>query len=569
MSIFTVKRRLADLRRLRQIVGIVSEAGGGVLLNEIDLAYLVPFKNRIRSIFRKSRTAEPLIQQKPSGFTVSPMVLRQTLEKLGPTYVKLGQILSLRTDLVGERIAKEFSKLQNRVEPFPPEEARSILKAELGRDADLVFIAFDPEPIAAASLSQVHRAFLPDGQKVAVKIQRPGIRETIEADIHILLHLAASIEKFIPESKTFKPVKLVQEFADWTIRELDFGVEGHNADRFRAMYAGNPHVKIPKVHWEYTTPRILTMEFVDGVAADDAEGMRRLGINPHTVARYGIRALLTQFVKEGFFHADPHPGNYFALPGNKVCFQDFGMVGYLDRQQRQEIVSCFLAFTKHDGESFLQHVMHLMKPDPASDLAGFSKDVFEILNEFFYSPKTPSIAKSLFRILNRAPARGISVPADLALFAKAFVTTEAMGLKLWPDFNLNDELKPLADEAMKDFLNPLKRLDELKANAFDYLDYIERLPEESMRLLDKIQRGELGVKIDASDLTGLKEEFDRQNDVRILGIVTITVLIVTVFLRVSEGQRTLLGLSLSNLASVLSVILIVWLAFKIKKRPAA
>jgi ubiquinone biosynthesis protein len=567
MGIFTVKRKLADLRRLRQILGIVYEAGGGALLNEIDLAYLIPLKGRIAEVLGKDHSKDALIQQKPSGLKVSPTTLRLTLEKLGPTYVKLGQVLSLRSDLVGEKIAKEFSRLQNQVEPFSEAEARDILRNELGKDADLAFLAFDPKPIAAASLSQVHRAFLPDGRKVAVKIQRPGIQEVIEADIHILLHLAASIEKFIPESKPLKPIKLVQEFADWTVRELDFCVEGHNADRFRAMYADNPNVRIPKIIWDYTTPRVLTMEFIEGVAADDQVGMQRLNINPKIVAQHGIRALLTQFVKEGFFHADPHPGNYFALQGNKVCFQDFGMVGYLNRQQRQEMVSCFMAFTNKDAESFLRHVMHLVKTDAESDASGFGKDVFEILNEFFYSPKTPSIAQSLFRILNKAPGRGISVPADFALFAKAFVTTEAMGLKLWPDFDLNKELKPLTDEVMKDFLNPLKRLDELKSNAFDYLDYIERLPEESMRMLDKIQRGELGVKIDASDITGLKEEFDRQNDVRILGAITVTVLIVTVFLRVSEGTRTLLGLPMSSLASGLSLILIVWLIFKVRKRP--
>jgi ubiquinone biosynthesis protein len=567
MGIFTIKRKLADLRRLRQILGIISEAGGGALLNEIDLSYLIPIKGRLANALGKNRSKDALVQQKPSGLKVSPVTLRKTLEKLGPTYVKLGQVLSLRTDLVGEAMAKEFSKLQNQVEPFSETEARKTIRDELGKDADLAFLAFDPVPIAAASLSQVHRAFLADGRKAAVKIQRPGIQETVEADIHILLHLAASIEKYIPESKPLKPVKLVQEFADWTLRELDFCVEGHNADRFRAMYADNPHVKIPKIIWSHTTPRVLTMEFIDGVAADDQAGMRRLGINPQTVARHGIRALLTQFVKEGFFHADPHPGNYFALPGNVICFQDFGMVGYLNRQQRQEMVSCFLAFTHKDAESLLKHVMHLVRTDAESDVSGFGKDVFEILNEFFYSPKTPSVAQSLFRILNKAPARGIGVPADLALFAKALVTTEAMGLKLWPDFDLNEELRPLTDEVVRDLLNPLKRLDEIKSDAFDYLDYLERLPEESMRMLDKIQRGELGVKIDASDITGLKEEFDRQNDVRILGAITVTVLIVTVFLRVSEGVRTFLGLPMSTLASGLSLILVIWLAIKVKKRP--
>lgn len=568
MGIFKVKSRLADLRRLRQIAGIISEAGGGILFNQLDLAYLVPLKNRFRTALRLKHVSEPLIQEKPGGLKVSPAVLRQTLERLGPTFVKLGQVLSLRSDLVGERMAKEFSRLQNRVSPFPLPQAKEIIKRELGKDAELAFVAFDPVPIAAASLSQVHRAYLPDGQLVAVKIQRPGVRETVEADIHILLHLAWLLEKYVPESQPLGPLKLVSEFADWTMRELDFAVEGHNADRFRAMYRGNPHVKIPRIYWDYTTPRILTMEYIDGVAADDIQGMRRWGINPQTVARHGIRALLTQFIKEGFFHADPHPGNYFALRGDKICFQDFGMVGYLNRQQRQEMVSCFLAFTGRDAETFLRHVLHLVKTDAGSNVAGFSKDVFEILNEFFYSPKTPSVAQSLFRILNRAPARGISVPADLALFAKAFVTTEAMGLKLWPGFDLNAELKPLTDDVVKDFLNPGKRLDELKANAFDYLDYIERLPEESMRMLDRIQRGELGVKIDASELTGLKEEFDRQNDVRILGVITGAVFVVAVFLRVMEGRRDIVGLPVSTLATGVTLALFVWLALKVRKRPS-
>ena len=566
MNFFTAKRQIADIKRLRHILGVVFEAGGGIMLERVNLNYLVPLRMRVRKAFHATSVDQLLIQS-PSGYALSEKVLRETLERLGPTFIKFGQVLSLRSDLVGERIANELSKLQSEVKPNPYEEICAVVRQELGKNPEELFAAFDPIPVAAASLSQVHRAMLADGSEVAVKIQRPGIRNMIASDIHILLSLAELMEKYIPETVHYQPVRIVKEFADWTERELDFAVEGHNADRFRFMYRDNPNVKIPEIHWDFTTPRVLTMEFIHGLRANDIKGMREMGIDPKTIATRGVDALLRQFLIEGFFHADPHPGNYFVLPDNVICFQDFGMVGYLSQDQRKELLSCFVAFTDRDADSYIKHVLHLSVTSQSSDVDGFRKDVQEVLNDFFYSPSPKSVAGSFFHVLTLSAARNVRYPADLALFGKALVTTESMGHILYPGFNLEEVLSPFVETVLKEYLNPMKELKGLKSDMFDYLGYARRLPEETVNLLDRIRKGDMGVKIDPANLMDIKEEFDRQNDVRILGLILTAIFIVTAALRYSEGRRSIVGIPLSTIGIVAFVGLFVWMILKVGQKP--
>jgi len=439
MSTNPSKLGFGDLARLREIAGIVFDVGGGALLKQARLSYLVPLKCRIHCLFRRRDQDKCLIQMKGDGRVISPEALREAFERLGPTFIKLGQVLSMRADLMGEELSEELSKLQSDVPPFPYEKAYVILREDLKRDPLEVFSRVEEKPIAAASLSQVHRAFLKDGTEIALKIQRPGITRTIERDIHILFFLASAASRAWPELKRYQPLRAVKEFADWTMRELDFTVEGHSAERFRVIFARNDHVHIPRIYWDYTAPRVLAMEFLHGVKADDLEGMKKLGVDAEALARYGVDALLQQFLIDGFFHADPHPGNFFAMGGDTLCLHDFGMVGYLNQGQRTELVSCFVAFVDKDIDGFFKHFMHLAAIDGASDVSGFRKDVSSILSGFFYSPRPPSIAGAFFRIINRGAAHGIRFPADLALFGKAIMTTEAMGLKLYPGFDFNRE----------------------------------------------------------------------------------------------------------------------------------
>ncbi len=558
---------IGDLNRLRKILTVIFEAGGGILIEKIRLKYLVPWSCRIHCFFLRRPAKKCLVQMSGEKQIVAAEILREVLEKLGPTFVKLGQVLSLRADLVGEEISEELSKLQDKVTPFSYEDVRRIIKEELRQEPENIFKSIEKKPIAAASLAQVHRAYLKDGTEVAIKVQRPNIRKIIEQDIHILFYLAHLVERFVTELRPYQPLRVVKEFADWTLRELDFKAEGNNAERFRYAFKDNLHIKIPVIFWDYTTPRLLTMEFVTGIKANDLEGIRKLKVNSRELALYGVGAVFQQFLIDGFFHADPHPGNFFALKGGVLCLHDFGMVGYLTAEQRKELVSCFVAFVDKDIDSFFKHFMHLALVSEKSDLAGFRKDALAILSDLFFSPKRPSVAWAFFRVINRGAAHNVSFPADLALFGKAVITTEAMGLKLYPEFDFNKELQPFVDKALKFYLNPRRTLRSLKTDVFDYLEFLKTLPERTQTLLEKLEGGEISVKFDAAELLEFKKEFDRQNDLRILGMVLVAVLLVTGGFFYLEGARTILGVNLSTVGVVASAILFVWFIAKVRRQP--
>lgn len=567
MSIFSIKQNVGDIRRLRVILGVIFEAGGGVLIKKAQLKYLVPWKCRIHCFFHPPRSNQCLIKMSEGGAEFSPQILRAVLEKLGPTFIKLGQVLSMRADVVGEKISDELSKLQSNVPPFPYEEARRVILEELRATPEELFKSFEKEPSAAASLAQVHRAHLKNGKEVAVKIQRPYIRNTIEQDIHILFFLARLSERLLPEARAYQPIRLIKEFADWTMRELDFKVEGNNAERFRAAFKDNPHINIPTIFWKLTTMKILTMDFVHGVKADDVAGIRALHSDPKQLALTGVEAFFQQFLVDGFFHADPHPGNFFVMKNNMLCLHDFGMVGFLTPEQRQELASCFVAFEDRNIDNYLKHFLHLAATTEQSDLSGFRKDASEILSELFFTPNQPSIAWSFFHLINKGAERRLEFSADLALFGKAIITIEAMGLKLYPKFDLNKEMQPFVEQALQSYLDPAKTWQTFKTDIFDYVEFFKTLPEKTQRLLHKIDEGGMNVKIDATEILGIKTEFDRQNDVRILGAVTMMVMVLSAIFLYWEGKKDILGIPISSVGLIISAVLLVWFLVKVFKRP--
>lgn len=556
---------------------IVVESGGGMLIHRMRLRYLLPLRYRLGPFFRpwewngrppKGRPEEEgLVRMEAAGPIFTPPALRSLLERLGPTFIKLGQILSMRADLVGAALSEALSKLQSNADPFPYETAREILKEELGEYPEALFKAFEKKPVAAASLAQVHRALLKEGDEVAVKIQRPHIGKIIEQDIHILFFLAGLAERFIPEMRAHQPTRIVREFADWTLRELDFRAEGHNADRFRYIFKENPDIYIPKVYWPYTTTRVLTAGFSHGVKATDLDRIEAFGVDRKRLASIGVDAFFRQFFIAGFFHADPHPGNFFAMPDGGLCLHDFGMVGYLDETSRRELLSCLIAFVNKDIEAFTKHLLHLAILEEGSDLAAFEKDIAGILSEFFFSAHSPSVAWAFFRVINKAARRGVRFPADLALFGKALVTTEGMGSKLYPEFDFNKELEPYVRNALKDYFSPKKAFRKLQTDLLDHVGALVGLPDRIGHVLAKIEKGEIGVKIDTADLEGVKREFDRQNDLRILGIVLTAVGFGTAALLHLEGKTAFFGFSLSRLGVLIFVVLLVWFAMRLKQGP--
>lgn len=552
---------LSSLDRLRFILTTIFLFGGKIVLHRLRLLYLVPLRLRVRSLLGRSDEQHLLA---PEGERrISPPAVRKLLETLGPTFVKLGQILSLRPDVVGEEMSRELSRLQSDAPPFPFEKVRRIVEEELGSPLESNFSDFDEQPVAAASLAQVHHARLKDGTEVAVKVQRPDIRTTIEQDIHLLLYLARLAHRFMPEVRPYDPVRVVLEFADWTRRELNFVTEGHNAERFRFAFQGHPHIKIPVVYWEFTRKRVLAMEYIEGVRADDFSGIQEQGLDRQKLALYGVDAQLQQFLINGFFHADPHPGNSFVLEGNVLCFYDFGMVGYLDEKQRRELISCFIAFANRDIENFLRHFLHLTTVSEKSDVSGFRKDASAILSEMFFSPTNPSVAWIFFRLINRGAARRIGFPADLALFGKAIITTEAMGRVLYPDFDFNEHLAPFVKKAFEAYLDPMRFRHSLATDLIDYVAFLKGLPQyaqTALRRLDEKER--VGPRLDPTDMAFLTKELKRQGDRRMAGIALMGLLLLFVIAGLSSTRTTAADYSI--LGAGMGLFLVLFLVFLVR-----
>lgn len=558
MEILNLKSKIEDLNRLRQIITVFFEAGFGFIIDRLRLRYLVPLRLRLSQRFKRLKApARPEI--KP------PQVrLRESFEKLGPSFMKLGQILSLRPDLVGFEYAKELEKLQSRAATFSFEQVEKIIQKEFGRPITELFKSFEKKAFAAASLAQVHRAVLKDGTQAAVKVQRPNVDETIKKDVHILFFLAFLLEKYIPESKPLRPAQVVKEFAAWTMRELDFKVEATNAERFRYNLKDEPDIKIPKVYWNLTSPKVLTMEFVEGVKLDEEERLAKMKLSRELLARNAVKVLLKQFLIDGFFHADPHPGNFFVLKNNIICLHDFGMVGYVSPEMRSEMVSYFMSFIHQDIENSLKHLLDIAEVREGSDVEGFKQEVSSILSAWFYSPVKESIATSFFKAISASVKYNIVFPSNLVLLGKAMLATEAIAKRFYPKFDFNEQFADFVEMVYRSAFDPRAAAKDFQDNMFDYLAFLKKLPEHTLKLLEKFEKGDIGVKINIEEFIEFKEEIDRQNDVKILaGLTAITLLTSALVMNIEEAR--IFGISLGRIGLGIGFVLIIWLFNLVRK----
>lgn len=554
------------------------DEGFDFVLEKIELKYLVPFQKRWR--FPKKE-----IKEVPLGIR-----LRRLAEKLGPTFVKFGQILSLRPDLVGKEIAEELGKLQDRVAPFSSKIAKEIVQQELvtppipplkarGGKGEL-FKKFEEKPRAAASLAQVHRAISKNGDTLALKIQRPNIRETIEQDIHLMLHLAKLLEK-IPEIALRQPVALVKEFADSIMKELDFELEGQRYDRFRLTAEKVRGAKVPKVYWEYTTPKLLTMEYVEGIRISDIKALKKEGIEPKNLAKIGFEVLLRQIFIDGIFQADPHPGNFFALKNERgedtLCFHDFGMVGYLAREDRDKMLKAISAFVQKDAEEFLERVMEFVSLEEGADITasaqeiqrnreGFLREARTIVEKFIFSADTKSVVVVLPEVLRIGFRYRIIFPTNFALLARSLFVMSNVGLMLDPDFDINEAARKFINRAILEKIKPKKLFKELPEKFFDYAEFLKQLPERTQKLLEKIEKGEINVKINLQEIKNLKAELDRENDIRIFSIVTAMIFLGSVILAVAGSAISFFGIPLGHIGLGVSGLMVLWLIGLVRQK---
>jgi len=494
-----------------------------------------------------------------------PERLRLAFEELGPTFVKLGQLLSLRPDLVPPEYATELSKLQDEAAPFPSAQAKRIIEGGLGCPLEELFAEFDEEPLAAASLAQVHRALLRDGTEVVLKVQRPGIRDVIRADLIILEDLAGVIARYVPESEPYDPVGTVREFAKTLRRELDFVREGRNMEVFRRNFSGDETIYIPRIFWELTTSEVLTMERIVGIKVTDLEALERAGLDRRQIALNGAKAILKQVFEHGFFHADPHPGNILVLKDNVIAPLDFGMVGRLDRPLQEAIGELLVGIVRKDIERIVRALRELGGLDEGGDLWAFRTDLGDFIDRYY---KIPLYRLDVARLLDEAMAlvreHRVRLPAGLVMMGKALVIEEGVGRVLYPQFDMITLARPYVRHIVFRRLVSQRELRDWGVVLEEAGRLLKELPEELRSIMGKIRRGELRAQFEHLGLDRLILELDRASN-RISFAMIIAALIVgsSLVMQIEVGPR-LFGLPLFGLLGFgFAAVLGFWLVIAI------
>jgi len=446
----------------------------------------------------------------PSPALSTPQRLRLALEALGPTFVKLGQILSTRPDLLPPDYIAELSRLQDTVPPVPWETIQNCLEEELGTPLSAHFASFDPQPIAAASLAQVHPATLRDGTEVVVKVQRPHIRQVIETDLEILSDLAWLAQQHTPLGELYDLPEIAEEFA-YTLRaELDYRREGRNADRFRENFADEPALYIPQVYWETTTRRVLTLERIRGIKIDDIEALDAAGYDRKRIALHAARIIIQEVLVDGFFHADPHPGNFVVMPGEVIGAMDFGMVGYLDRRLREDLVRLYIAAVQMDSEAVAERLIRMGAARQQVDRNSLSRDIARLLRKYQGLPLKEIRAQEVVRdIMPIAFRHHLRLPSDLWLLGKTLGMMEGVGLKLDPDFDIFAVSEPYVRRLMRQVWLPDHWGPSLLRGITDWAELTSLAPRQAVRLLEQAERGELQIRLRLQELEETTARMDR------------------------------------------------------------
>jgi len=497
-----IDKTYKNIRRFQQILGVFIKYGFGDILGRLSIEASIEKGKRL---FRIGR------DEAPSPSLTTPMRLRMALEELGPTFIKLGQILSARPDLLPADYIAELRKLQDEVPGFPFEQVQEILAEELGTHTGDIFVRIDPEPLAAASMSQVHRAALKDGREVVIKVLRPGIGKVINSDIDILYYLAGQFERHFPEFGLTNPRGVVREFEKSIRRELDFTFERNHINRFHEGFEENPNICIPEVFWDLSTKRVLTEEYLEGIKVTDLDGMSTLlKVDRLFLAEKGCEAILYQILTMGLFHGDPHPGNVLVLGHDKIGFLDFGIVGHLDAQTREALTLVLSAIFKRDLDRFIRYLFVIGTATRPVDRRAFRADALFFMDTYVGMERQKlEVGRMLIRFLELLRQYGLIIPADLVLLIKSVVTIEGVGMMLSPEFNITDVLAPYVTGLVTQQLQPAQVMTRLARYAEETLFFAKRVPEDFGETLRRVRENKLEIGFRHRGLDRLTSTMER------------------------------------------------------------
>ncbi|WP_309684208.1 AarF/UbiB family protein [Polaromonas sp.] len=523
-----------DIGRINEIASVLIRHGLGDTVRRMGLADMLERAGHVL----KWDSAADLARIEP------PVQVRLAMQELGPTFVKLGQILAGRADLFGPEWIAEFQRLHSHVPAVPLHALLPQLREDLGGEPDAIFARFDVAPLAAGSIAQVHRAQLHDGTEVIVKIRRPGIEAVIEADLRLLGTLAGIAETRLPRLKPYHLRQLTLEFARSLRRELDLAAECRSAERIAANFADVPQVVIPRVHWAHTGARVNTQDFISGIAGDQLEALTpEAGFDRSLLAQRGARAVLKMIVQDGYFHADPHPGNVFYLPGNQIAFIDFGMVGRLSAHRRDELLQLLLGLVERDAQAVAEVLMDWTSDERGQNLAQLEAEIEAFVDQYHGTPLAQlSLGQMLADVTTILREHHLALPSDLALLIKAFITLEGMGRGLVPGFHMATEALPLLREVMQARYQPQAMATRGGKALRRALSIAEQLPHDLSRLLRNARRGHVSVAIELAHLKRVGDQIDRAANRLAMALVIAALIIGSSIVMNVQGGPTLFGL---------------------------
>jgi ubiquinone biosynthesis protein len=513
----TIGRTYRHLSRYQHILRVLVKYGFGDLLDRFHIRRYMDAVVRL------------VLHRKPhpeAAQLSTPQRLRRVLEELGPTFIKLGQVLSTRPDILPARYLDELTHLQDHVPPFPYENVVKIITQDFGSPPDELFAEFDPEPIAAASIAQGHRARLHDGREVFVKVRRPRIGSTVAVDLEILEHLASMVERHATSLSMVQPTRLVQEFRRTLQQELDFEVECANLSRFQRQFEGREGIYIPEVFEEFSSTRVLTMEFIRGIKASNIEELRAAGCDLKQLAKLGADLLLEQFFVHGFFHADLHPGNIRVLPPDRYCYLDFGMVGRLSRRERETLGDLITGAVAQDERRLVEPVLAMTVADADVDTHELECDLAELTESHLHLSlnelNVARVFQDLYAICHR---HHLCFRPHIYLLAKAVGTVEEMGRLYDPDFQMAEHLAPFVKRLAWERYRPSKLLHEAASGTAHVLRLFRELPENARAIMTQLRRGKMKVEFEHR---GLEDMLHRHEHIasRVSSAIILAALIV-------------------------------------------
>jgi ubiquinone biosynthesis protein len=546
----SLRERWHLVGRLRQIVRVLARHGFYEVLKRLSLHRRLSPLERLRyaRLHRKEDVS-------------AAVHLRQACEELGPTFVEFGQLLSGRPDLIPSAFARELGRLLAHAKPLPWQVIHRALVEELGKPEEL-FSGIDHHPLAAASIAQIHRATLKDGAEVVIKVQRPGIDKVVEADLAVLRLLAHLAEKYLPEARPLNPKALVEEFALSIAQELDFALEAANTERFARAFAGDPQIHAPKVHRQLSTPRVLVLEYLEGILIDDVEALRAAGADLEGISQHLLHALLLQIFRLGFFHADPHPGNFLVLPGGGLAFIDFGLVGQLNEAERQSLIELFQATLVEDYERVASLWLDIAHAGAEVDRRAFERGLQPILRTHMNQPfERIQVGEMFLQMVHNGTRHGLKLPRELFLLFRTFAEIEGVLRKLHPGLNAVAACLKFAEEQQAAARQPGALLQAAGEELQQLAGTARRLPREVEALVKKAASDQLSIDFVHKGLEFLIGEMDRSSNRIAVGLI-IAALIIGSSLVIQAGRGPslwglpLLGLAGFTVAFALALVLI-------------